>query len=146
MVNVYDWFQSFATVLESQRRRVRRPERMEKESESKGMPQRPSMNGKINGGQPAEKKRKQRADAQVENRSSQVLDQDIDPEDEMDVDEAAQDEDEEAEDEDEEAEAWNLEVQARFIRALHELDYMGFVKQTGRKADHVVRAVFDVID
>jgi len=119
---------------------------MEKESKSKGTPQRLNTNGKINGIQTTERKRKERAHAQVENGGSQVLDQDIDPEDEMDVDEDAQDEDEEAEDENEEAEAWNLEVQARFIRALHELDHMGFVKQTGRKADHVVRAAFDVID
>lgn len=39
---------------------------------------------------------------------------------------------------------WRLEVQARFVRALHELDYMGFVKHAARKADHVARTVFDV--
>ncbi|PFH50833.1 hypothetical protein AMATHDRAFT_3570 [Amanita thiersii Skay4041] len=43
-------------------------------------------------------------------------------------------------------EKWKLEVQARFMRALQELDYLGFVKHTGRKADHVVRTVFDVCD
>lgn len=47
---------------------------------------------------------------------------------------------------DEEDGDWKLEVQARFIRALHELDYLGFVKHTGRKRDHVVRTVFDVGD
>ena len=50
-------------------------------------------------------------------------------------------------DEDEQdEEQWRLEVQARFIRALHELDYLGFIKHTGRKADHVLRTVFDVGD
>ncbi|KAL1698990.1 origin recognition complex subunit 3 N-terminus-domain-containing protein [Schizophyllum commune] len=43
-------------------------------------------------------------------------------------------------------ESWALEVQARFVRALHELDYMGFLKHTGRKADHVVKMSFDVVD
>ncbi|KAG1847814.1 hypothetical protein DFJ58DRAFT_796951, partial [Suillus subalutaceus] len=42
-----------------------------------------------------------------------------------------------------EDEEWLMEVQARFIRALQELDYLGFVKHTGRKADHVMRTVFD---
>jgi origin recognition complex subunit 3 len=46
----------------------------------------------------------------------------------------------------EEGEEWKLEVQARFIRALHELDYLGFVKHTGRKRDHVLRTVFEVGD
>ena len=49
--------------------------------------------------------------------------------------------------EDEEAEEeWKVEVQARFIRALHELDYMGFIKHTGRKVDHVARTVYDIPD
>lgn len=48
--------------------------------------------------------------------------------------------------EEEEEDEWNLEVQARFIRALHELDYLGFVKHTGRKRDHVLRTLFDVGD
>ena len=45
-----------------------------------------------------------------------------------------------------EDEEWNLEVQARFIRALHELDYLGFVKHTGRKRDHILRTLFEVGD
>ncbi|KAI0060018.1 hypothetical protein BV25DRAFT_1828445 [Artomyces pyxidatus] len=44
----------------------------------------------------------------------------------------------------EEEERWKMHVQARFIRALHQLDFLGFVKHTGRKADHIVRTVFDV--
>ncbi|KAG2076245.1 hypothetical protein BDR04DRAFT_1125767 [Suillus decipiens] len=42
-----------------------------------------------------------------------------------------------------EDEEWLVEVQARFIHALQELDYLGFIKHTGRKADHVMRTVFD---
>ncbi|KAF8062222.1 origin recognition complex subunit 3 N-terminus-domain-containing protein [Lyophyllum atratum] len=41
---------------------------------------------------------------------------------------------------------WKLEVQARFMRALQELDYLGFIKHTGRKADHVQRVAFDMHD
>jgi origin recognition complex subunit 3 len=47
------------------------------------------------------------------------------------------------EDAGEDEEEWLMEVQARFIRALQELDYLGFIKHTGRKADHVMRTVFD---
>lgn len=43
----------------------------------------------------------------------------------------------------EDEEEWLMEVQVRFIRALQELDYLGFIKHTGRKADHVMRTVFD---
>ncbi|KAG2123111.1 origin recognition complex subunit 3 N-terminus-domain-containing protein [Suillus cothurnatus] len=47
------------------------------------------------------------------------------------------------EDTGEDEEEWLMEVQVRFIRALQELDYLGFIKHTGRKADHVMRTVFD---
>jgi len=46
----------------------------------------------------------------------------------------------------EDEEKWKIQVQARFVRALHELDYTGFIKHTGRKADHVLRTVFDIAD
>ncbi|KAG6902728.1 hypothetical protein C0995_012392 [Termitomyces sp. Mi166 len=46
----------------------------------------------------------------------------------------------------EDLERWQLEVQARFVRALQDLDYLGFLKHTGRKADHVQRVVFDMHD
>ncbi|KAF9238125.1 hypothetical protein BU15DRAFT_62764 [Melanogaster broomeanus] len=48
------------------------------------------------------------------------------------------------EESEEDLEKWKLEVQARFIRSLHELDYIGLIKHTGRKPDHVMRTVFDV--
>ncbi|KAG2082079.1 origin recognition complex subunit 3 N-terminus-domain-containing protein [Suillus cothurnatus] len=47
------------------------------------------------------------------------------------------------EDTGEDEEEWLMEVQVRFIHALQELDYLGFIKHSGRKADHVMRTVFD---
>ncbi|KAH9829557.1 origin recognition complex subunit 3 N-terminus-domain-containing protein [Rhodofomes roseus] len=91
MVNVYDWFQSFAVVLEGQRRRLRKRER---EAE----------------GEDEEESEEEGASAE------------------------------------EESEEWVEEVQARFMRALHTLDWMGFVRHTGRKADHIIRTVYDVLD
>jgi origin recognition complex subunit 3 len=78
LVNVYDWFESFAGVVEESRRQQQK-----------------------------------------------LSDQD-------------EDEDEEAE------ERWKIELQARFMRALHELDYMGFIKHTGRRPGHVVKTVYEL--
>jgi origin recognition complex subunit 3 len=41
-------------------------------------------------------------------------------------------------------EEWKMHVQARFVRALHTLDLIGLIKHTGRKADHVMRTVYDM--
>ena len=38
------------------------------------------------------------------------------------------------------------ELQARFLRAINELEFAGFLKHTGRKADHVLKTVFDPPD
>ncbi|KAJ7594272.1 hypothetical protein C8J56DRAFT_1044033 [Mycena floridula] len=46
----------------------------------------------------------------------------------------------------EDEEKWKIQVQARFMRALQELDYLGFLKHTGRKAEHVQRTIFDIPD
>lgn len=108
MINVYDWFESFAVVLESQKRH-------RKKSKLNGN------NSKTTTPRKGKGKGKQR----------QVDD--------------AMDEDEEGENEEDE-EKWKMEVQARFMRSLHELDYLGFIKHTGRKADHVLRTVFDIAD
>lgn len=51
---------------------------------------------------------------------------------------------EEGEEPDEET--YQRQVQARFVRALHELDYLGFIKHTGRRVEHVARTIFDVGD
>lgn len=107
MINVYDWFESFGVVLESQRRHAR------KRADARSVmvvttPQKGKGKGK-----------------------QKQVEEDV--------------EDEEEEDEEDE-EKWKMEVQARFMRSLHELDYLGFIKHTGRKADHVLRTVFDVAD
>lgn len=38
------------------------------------------------------------------------------------------------------------ELHARFMRTVHELEFVGFLKRTGRRTEHVVKTVFDVMD
>ncbi|KAI0672417.1 hypothetical protein C8Q78DRAFT_1188445 [Trametes maxima] len=114
LVNVYDWFESFAVVVEAQRRALRRGARGSGTSGRGGS-----------------------------------TDGEVDHDDDRAVDGGEEDayDNGEGDDEDEEAEEqWKLAVQARFVRALHELDYMGFVKHTGRKPDHVIRTIYDIPD
>lgn len=94
MINVYDWYESFGQILETQKRHQRQAQ-------------------EAHGG------------------GSEADDQ-----------EHGEDVEAEAEDEEE----WKMHVQARFMRALHELDYVGLVKHTGRKADHVMRTVFEALE
>ncbi|KAI0336000.1 hypothetical protein GY45DRAFT_1316025 [Cubamyces sp. BRFM 1775] len=123
MVNVYDWFESFAVVLETQRKKLRKKARRAEQQAS----------SRANG---TRTPRKGRASSRSNSRAKMDQDQDMDDD----------EEDEEEEMDEEEEERWKVEVQARFIRALHELDYMGFVKHTGRKPDHVIRTIYDVPD
>ncbi|KAI5994190.1 origin recognition complex subunit 3 N-terminus-domain-containing protein [Pisolithus albus] len=119
MINVYDWFESFAVVLEEQRRRRQRtqirnlPERNRRSPTPRTprTPQTPSRHGR--GG-----KGRQRKEQESDDPPEQQAEEDTE-------------------------ENWRLKVQARFIRALHELDYVGFIRHTGRRADHVMRTVFD---
>lgn len=57
---------------------------------------------------------------------------------EIDGEEDREDEDEAGTDE-----TWRKEIQARFLRGLHELDWNGLLRGTGRKRDHVARTLFD---
>ena len=100
MINVFDWYQSFAAVLETQRQTVFEvgDQRQVGGSTSDGADRR-----------------------------------------QTDDDQVIQEDEDEADDE-----KWKMEVQARFIRGVHELDFMGFLKHTGRKPDHIARTVFDV--
>jgi origin recognition complex subunit 3 len=98
MINVYDWFESFQLVLETQRKHLEK-KRVDKQGSPKRL-------GK--------------------GKAKQVQ--------------------QEAEEDGEDDEKWKIEVQARFMRALQELDYLGFIKHTGRKADHVMRTVYDIPD
>jgi origin recognition complex subunit 3 len=100
MINVYDWFESFQFVLETQRKHLNSMERVS-EQES---PKKRSGKGK-------------QVMRSAEDKGGEV-----------------------------DEEKWKMEVQARFMRALQELDYLGFIKHTGRKVDHVQRTIFDVLD
>ena len=101
MINVYDWYESFAQILDAQRREIARAKQA-------------TVRGRREKGK--QKARPRPKDVAIE-----------------DMTEEEQDE-------------WQTEVQARFIRALHELDFMGFVKHTGRKADHIIRTIYDIPD
>ncbi|TCD68793.1 hypothetical protein EIP91_009807 [Steccherinum ochraceum] len=109
MINVYDWYESFAVSLDAQRGHMRRREKQSR-------PQTPK-----------KKKGKGKGKAPATPRDVEMDDED-------------EELDEEAE------EQWRIEVQARFTRALHELDFMGFIKHTGRKADHVIKTIYDIPD
>jgi len=87
MINVYDWYESFSQVIESQRSHLA-----------------PTDGHGRGGGE---------SDGHVD---------------------------------EEEDEEWKMHVQARFVRALHTLDFVGLVKHTGRKAEHVIRTVYDVAE
>lgn len=96
MINVYDWYESFGQVLETQKQHQHRAQ----------------------GGHSG--------DSEVDGQEHEELRQDgVEVEDE---------------------EEWKMHVQARFMRALHELDYVGLIKHTGRKADHVIRTVFEALE
>jgi origin recognition complex subunit 3 len=104
MINVYDWFESFKSVLDDQRQEQRK-------GRAVATTQSPKKYGRGKG--------KAKAPPQPAQVESPV---------------------------EEDEEKWNVQVQARFIRALHELDYLGFIKHSGRKTDHLMRTVFDIDD
>ncbi|KAI6143578.1 origin recognition complex subunit 3 N-terminus-domain-containing protein [Pisolithus tinctorius] len=122
MINVYDWFESFAVVLEEQKRHHQR-------TQSRNLPER---NGRPSTPRtPRTPRTPSRHNRSGKGRQQKEQDSDDPPE-------------QQAEEETEEQmENWRLEAQARFIRALHELDYIGFIRHTGRRAEHVMRTVFD---
>jgi len=102
VINVFDWYQSFAAVLETQRQKGLGIGDQKRVGDSTSY-------GAVHEGR--------------QNDGGEIMREDG----------------EEVEDE-----KWGMEVQARFIRGVHELDFMGFLKNTGRKPDHVTRTVFDV--
>lgn len=105
MINVYDWFESFKSVIDVQRVQLK-----EVEAAASTPTSSPRKKGK--------------SKAKQKDKGKQIV----------------------PEMTEEDEERWKVEVQARFIRALHELDYLGFIKHTGRKADHVLRTLFDIDD
>lgn len=141
VINVFDWFESFQAVLDTQK------EEIKKRKNGRGRKRKPIAIPKAKEkGVPSPKKRAsvspKKRSAKAKGRQRQQEDEGVG---EMDVDDdgvgAGEDEDEEGEGAEE---RWKLEVQARFVRALHELDYLGFIKHTKRRADHVARTVFEV--
>jgi origin recognition complex subunit 3 len=119
MINVFDWFESFKGVLEVQRRGglLEVGGGEAEEVGKRGVSRSPRKKG----GKGRERKLKGKEVEKEKEQEEEVMGEG-------------------------EGEEWKLEVQARFIRALHELDYLGFVKHTGRKRDHVMRTVFEVGD
>lgn len=99
LINVYDWFQSFAVALEEE-------ERLTGDNVSTGERQ-----DSMDAGPSSPSKRRRRGVTSQEEREKRTR-----------------------------------EMQARFMRAVHELDYLGFIKPTGRKRDHVMKTVFDIPD
>ena len=114
MINVYDWFESFQTILETQRKELLSRTRSTNDDNDNNKKQ----------------KKRTRTPSPRKPKVKQQLQQ------------------EPAAETEESLERWKVEVNARFIRALHELDYLGFIKHTKRKgkADHVLRTLFDVAD
>ncbi|KAJ2923140.1 hypothetical protein H1R20_g13954, partial [Candolleomyces eurysporus] len=145
LINVYDWFESFQAVLETQREEVKK-ERARgrgkgRKSGSSSLPSKGKGRGGGKASATATLKRSPTKKAQQSPTKNQKGKQRQQPEEGDDgMDEGEDDEEEETE------EKWQIKVQARFIRALHELDYLGFIKHTKRRADHVARTVFDIND
>ncbi|KAE9397056.1 hypothetical protein BT96DRAFT_996138 [Gymnopus androsaceus JB14] len=129
IINVYDWFESFHGVLGTQRREKAKNEAKAamKAKEKRG--RRKSASPRKNGA--SKSKSPVKHNGKGKSKAKEV------PDDEEEVEAEAGGDDEEA---------WKIVVQARFIRALHELDFMGFVKHTRRKPDHVLRTVFEAPD
>lgn len=121
MINVYDWFESFVLVLDTQRDRLRERKKQETMAAVNAKP--------LKKGASSRRGRPSASPTKKGDKAAQGA-----PDDEDSVWDEQDDEN------------WKLEIQARFMRALHELDFLGFIKHTGRKADHVLRTVFDVAD
>jgi len=65
------------------------------------------------------------------------LQQESDDDEGMDIDE------EQGDEEDKRDMKWRKEMQARFLRSIHELEWSGLTKSTRRKRDHVARTLFN---
>ncbi|KIO20555.1 hypothetical protein M407DRAFT_245763 [Tulasnella calospora MUT 4182] len=56
------------------------------------------------------------------------------------------DEEEEEEDDDDDDDEATKKLEARFLRCFHEFDYLGLLRHSGRKVDHVMRTVYEIPD
>lgn len=154
MLNVYDWFESFSSALTVQRKRSRKQAREEERKAQKGTP------GRVRNARRAQKGRKRASRGNVPSspskrgrgrgrglRATAATKRKLDAAASSSDSESDSGEENksESDEEDEEAkELWTTEVHARFIRAVQELDFMGFIKHTRRKADHVHKTVYDM--
>ncbi|KIK63119.1 hypothetical protein GYMLUDRAFT_242182 [Collybiopsis luxurians FD-317 M1] len=127
MINVYDWFESFHMVLGTQRKEEESRKRLKAKPRGRAKDGSPQKRGRntAKSKSPVKSNGKGKAKQSVADKE-----QGTDGEEEGN---GLVDEDQ-----------WKLIVQARFIRALHELDLMGFLKHTRRKPDHILRTVFEV--
>jgi len=141
MINVYDWFESFQAVVEVQREELAKAAlAAAATADGKGGGKaKEKAKGKDKGTDKDKGKAKRDASPTKKGKARQV---NFDDSATAEAVPSATHQATKPGEEDEEK--WRLEVQARFMRALHELDYLGFVKHTKRRADHVVRTVFDV--
>ena len=121
MINIYDWFKSFAVVLKAQKQH-KKPSRKPSCNGNSSIPRTPCIPQMPLCYDCSNKKQQQNVDGDEEGEAPQ---------------------NEERKEAEEELESWRLEVQAQFIHALHKLDYVRFVKHTGRKRDHVQCTVLD---
>ncbi|KAJ3562217.1 hypothetical protein NP233_g9715 [Leucocoprinus birnbaumii] len=135
LINIYDWYESFKLCLDAQRE-----ERIAQAAERESRKGRRKGRGKSRKKSQSPKKKLTIAKAKGKGKAKALEDENEEQDVEMDVDVevAVVEEPDEG--------SWQREVQARFMRALHELDYLGFIKHTGRRVEHVARAVFDVGD
>ena len=149
-INVYDWFQAFEVTLRAERKRVETAKRKVEVEKSK----KTSLNGrkgrdKAKGvhSSPIKKAKRKREVEETPTkrrpgrprRRAASLEQDHSS-----SSDDAKDSDSEMEMDDEEAERWQREVLFRFLRSVQELDFLGFLKHTRRKRDHVAKTVFDL--
>ena len=145
MINVYDWFESFQTILETQRMESLSRTRSTKDDDDYNNNKRPKKRTRTRTPSPRKRGNKMKQ-GQTPAETEEGLERTPSPRKRGNKMKQQQ---QQAEVESEESlEQWKVEVNARFIRALHELDYLGFIKHTNRKgrADHVLRTLFDVAD
>jgi origin recognition complex subunit 3 len=128
-INVYDWYQSFAAVCEIQRERGREAARPSSPRKNKGGEPTTRKGLKSNGKVLAVKGRRS------PRKAAKAREEETPLESEDEVGLPAADSAEE--------DGWNQQVHTRFMRALHELDYVGLIQHTGRKKDCVIRTVWE---
>ncbi|ORX50312.1 hypothetical protein BCR36DRAFT_352357 [Piromyces finnis] len=136
LINLYDWFVAFGNILKD---KIDKSKKKEKEQNKR-----------------IKQKQKQEAEEIAKSKEKEikkkddiiVLDSDNEIENVILINENKEkgkfeehhSSDEDNEEKEEEEEEFNeKEIQARFIRAISELQYFGFIKSTNRKVDHVVK-------